>query len=71
MLVLRPAFFRHSERNWWLREGKKLSDIKGENTRVALSEPASPDKMSEVYSHICCGSLPDTPELMRVEEAIG
>jgi len=22
MLVLRLAFFRHSERNWWLREGK-------------------------------------------------
>jgi len=50
---------------------EELSDIKGENTRVALSEPASPDKMSEVYSCICCGSLLDIPELMRVKEAIG
>ena len=50
---------------------EELSDIKGENTRVALSEPASPDKMSEVYSRICCGSLLDIPELMRVKEAIG
>ena len=50
---------------------EELSDIKDENTRVALSEPASPNKMGEVYSCICCGSLLDTPELMRVEEAIG
>ena len=50
---------------------EELSDIKGKNTHVALSEPASPDKMSEVYSCICCGLLPDTPELMRVKEAIG
>ena len=50
---------------------EELSNIKGENARVVLSEPASPDKMSEVYSRICCGSLLDTPELMRVEEAIG
>jgi len=49
---------------------EELSDIKGENTYVALFEPASPDKMSEVYSHIYCGSLPDTPKLMRVKEAI-
>jgi len=53
-------------------EGREeLSNIKGENTRVALSEPASPDKISEVYFCICCGSLLDTPELMRVEKAIG
>ena len=50
---------------------EELSDIKGKNARVALSEPANPDKMSEVYSCICCGSLLDTPKLMRVEEAIG
>jgi len=50
---------------------EELSDIKGENAHVALFELASPDKMSEVYSCICCGLLPDTPELMRVEEAIG
>jgi len=49
---------------------EELSDIKGENARVTLSEPASLDKISEVYSRICCGSLPDTPELMRVDEAI-
>ena len=36
-----------------------------------MSEPTSPDKMSEVYTRICCGLLPDTPELMRVDEAIG
>ena len=28
--------------------GEELSDIKGKNTRVALSEPSHPDKMSEV-----------------------
>ena len=50
---------------------EELSDIKGKNTRVALPELASPDKMGEVYSRICCGLLPDTPKLMRVEEAIG
>ena len=50
---------------------EELSDIKGENARMALSEPASPNKMGEVYSRICCGSLPDTPGLVRVEEAIG
>ena len=50
---------------------EELSNIKGENARVALSELASPNKMGEVYSCICCGSLLDTPELMRVEEAIG
>ena len=54
-----------------VKRREELSDIKGENTHVALFEPASPDKMSEVYSYICCGSLPDTPELMRVEKAIG
>ena len=53
-------------------EGRKeLSDIKGENTCVALSSLASPDKISEIYSRIYCRSLLDTPELMRVEEAIG
>ena len=50
---------------------EELSDIKGENTHVALSEPASPNKMGEVYSRICCGLLLDTPELMRVKEAVG
>jgi len=50
---------------------EELSDIKGEDARVALSEPASPNKMGEVHSHICCGLLPDTPELMRVKEAVG
>ena len=50
---------------------KELSNVKGKNTCVALSEPTSPDKMSEVYICICCGSLPDTPKLMRVDEAIG
>ena len=49
---------------------EELSNIKGENAHVVLSEPASPDKMSEVYSHICCGSLLNTPKLVRVEEAI-
>ena len=50
---------------------EELSDVKGENARVALSEPASPNQMGEVYSCICCGLLPDTPELMRVKEAVG
>jgi len=50
---------------------KELSNIKGKNARIALSEPASPNKMGEVYSRIYCGSLLDTPELVRVEEAIG
>jgi len=50
---------------------KELSNIKGENTCVALSEPASPNKMGEVYSRICCRSLPDTAKLMRIEEAVG
>jgi len=52
-------------------EGREeLSDIKGKNTRMVLSKPTHPDKMSEVYSHICCGSLANTPKLMRVEEAV-
>ena len=50
---------------------EELSNIKGKNTRVTLSELASPNKMSEVYSHICCGSLLDIPKLMRVDETIG
>jgi len=50
---------------------KELSDIKGQNARVALSKPASPNKMGKIYSRICCGSLPDTPELVRVKEAVG
>jgi len=54
-----------------VKGGKELSDVKGKNTRVALSEPASSDKMSEVYAHVCCGLLPDAPELMRIDEAIG
>jgi len=54
-----------------VKGGKELSDIEGKNARVALSEPASPDKMSEVYTCVCCGSLPDAPELMRVDEAVG
>ena len=53
-----------------VKEREELSDIKGENACVALSEPASSNKMSEVYSCICCGSLLNTPELVRVEEAI-
>ena len=52
-------------------EGREeLSDIKGKNTYIVLSEPTCSDKMSEVYSHICCGSLANTPKLMRVEEAV-
>ena len=54
-----------------VKGGKKLSDVKGKNARVALSEPASPDKMSEIYTRICCGSLPYAPKLMRVDEAVG
>jgi len=53
-----------------VKRREELSDIKGENAHVALSEPASPDKMSEVYFRICCRLLPNTPKLMRVEEAI-
>jgi len=37
---------------------------------MALFELTRSDKMSEVYSHICCGSLANTPKLMRVKEAI-
>jgi len=54
-----------------VKGGKELSDIKGKNARVALSEPTSPDKMSEVYTRICCGLLLDVPKLMRIDEAIG
>jgi len=54
-----------------VKGGKELSDVEGENARVALSEPASPDKMSKVYTRVCCGLLPDAPELMRVNEAVG
>jgi len=54
-----------------VKGGKELSDVEGKNARVALSELASPDKMSEVYTRVCCGSLPDAPELMRVDEAVG
>ena len=50
---------------------EELSNAKGENAHMTLSELTSPDKMSEVYSHICCGSLLDTPKLMRIDEAIG
>jgi len=54
-----------------VKGGKELSDVEGKNAHVALSEPASPDKMSKVYTHVCCGLLPDAPELMRVNEAVG
>ena len=54
-----------------VKGGKELSNVEGKNARVALSELASPDKMSEVYTCICCGSLSDAPKLMRVDEAIG
>jgi len=50
---------------------EELSNIKGENACVALSEPSCPDKMSEVHARICCGSLANTPKLMRVKEVIG
>jgi len=50
---------------------KELSNIEGKNAHVALFEPASPNKIGEVYSRICCGSLLDTAKLMRVEEAVG
>jgi len=52
-------------------EGReKLSDIKGKNTRVALSKPTCPDEMSEVYACIYYGLLADISKLIRVEEAI-
>ena len=52
-------------------EGReKLSDIKGKNARVVLLKPTYPDEISEVYTHICCGLLANTPKLMRVEEAV-
>ena len=54
-----------------VKGGKELSDVEGKNARVALSEPASPDKMSKVYTCVCCGSLPDAPKLMRVDETVG
>jgi len=54
-----------------VKRRKELSNIKGKNTHVALSEPTRPDKMSEIYSCVCCGLLPDTPKLMRIDEAIG
>jgi len=50
---------------------KELSNIKGENACVALSKPASPNKIDEVYSCIYCGSLPDTTKLMRIKKVIG
>ena len=50
--------------------GEKLSNIKGKNAHVVLSEPSCPDEMSEVYTCICCGSLENTPELMRVKKVI-
>jgi len=53
-----------------VEEREKLSNIKGKNAHVALSKPTHPDEMSEVYTHICCGSLANTSKLMRVEEAI-
>jgi len=53
-----------------VEEGKELSNIKGKNTHVVLFEPSHPDKMSEVYAHIYCGSLVNTPKLMRVKEVI-
>jgi len=53
-----------------VEEREELSNIKGKNARMALSEPAHPDKVSEVYSCICCGLLANAPELMRVKEAI-
>ena len=53
-------------------EGREeLSDIKGKNTHIVLSEPTCPDKMSEIYFHICCESLANTPKLMRVEKTVG
>ena len=54
-----------------VKGGEELSNIKGENACVALSEPSCPDKISEVHTHICCGSLVNTPKLMRVKEVIG
>jgi len=54
-----------------VKRGKELSDVKDKNAHVALSEPTSPDKMSEVYTRVCCESLPDAPKLMRIDEAIG
>ena len=54
-----------------VKGGKELSNVEGKNARVALSEPSSPDKMSEVYTRVCCRSLSDAPELMGVDEAIG
>jgi len=54
-----------------VKGGKELSNVKGKNAHVALSEPTSPDKMSEVYTYVCCGSLPDALELMSIDEAIG
>jgi len=40
---------------------EELSDIKGKNTHMALSELSRPDEMSEVYAYICCGLLVNTP----------
>ena len=54
-----------------VKGGKELSDVEGKNARVALSELASPDKMSKVYTRVCCGSLLDAPKLMRVDETVG
>jgi len=54
-----------------VKGGKELSDVEGKNACVALSKPASPDKMSKVYTRVCCGSLPDAPKLMRVDETVG
>jgi len=54
-----------------VKGGKELSNVKGKNAHVALSKSTSPDKMSEEYTHVCCGSLPDAPKLMSIDEAIG
>ena len=50
---------------------KELGNIKRYDTGMALSEPPCTNNVGQIYSRISGGSLSDTPQLIRVQEAVG
>ena len=54
-----------------VERGKELGNIKCHDAGMALSEPLCTNNVGQIYSCIGGGSLSDTLQLIRVQEAIG
>jgi len=70
MLLFKPAFLRYKERNKWLREEKKLDNVKHNHTSVTLFSLAYTNNMGEISTCIDSRALSNVSKLIRVQETV-